>query len=165
MKTTIRILLFTIVMSGTPAVWAELQDFAGKPHKLADYTGQGKWTVVMLWASDCHVCNAEVEQYIQFHEERRQKDATVLGISLDGQAKKQAAEAFLQRHHVTFPNLIGEPLEVAGLFESLTGGAWAGTPTFLVYNPKGELKAAQPGAVPTELIVEFIEQQSQVSTN
>jgi len=44
------------------------------------------------------------------------------------------------------------------MYEIISRGPWVGTPTILVYNPKGELLAAQPGAVPTELIEEFIEQ-------
>ncbi len=142
--------------------WSALQDFAGNPKKLSDYTGNGKWTVVMIWASDCHVCNSEAEQYVQYHEANNKQKAVVLGITLDGQSKKTEAEAFIKRNDVTFTNLIGEPEEVATLFETLTGGSWVGTPTFLIYNPAGELKAAQPGAVPTELIDEFIQQQSSI---
>ena len=140
--------------------WTALQDLDGNPKKLADFTGQGKWTVVMFWASDCHVCNAEAEQYIQYHEANKEKRASVVGITLDGKSKKAEAEAFIKRHAITFPNLIGEPVDVAGLYESLTGGSWVGTPTFLIYNPAGELKAAQPGAVPTELIDDFIKEQT-----
>lgn len=147
----------------TPA-WATLEDFNGKPHQLNEFTGQGNWTVVMFWASDCHVCNAEAEQYIQFHEAHKDKDAKILGISLDGEAKKKDAEAFIKRHAVTFPSLLGDPGEVASMYEKLTGGTWVGTPTFLVYSPTGELKAAQPGAVPPELIEEFIKQQSSQNT-
>jgi len=156
--------LLTINLIVAVPVLAEIQDFTGQAHSLGDYTGKGKWTVVMIWASDCHVCNAEAEQYIQFHEAHKNKDATVIGLSLDGQARKKDAEAFIKRHDVTFTNLIGEPEEVAGLYESLTGASWVGTPTFLVYNPEGELKAAQPGAVPTETIEEFIAQQSLVKS-
>lgn len=137
---------------------AELQDFSGKPSEISDFAGNGKWTTVIIWRSDCHACNAEAEQYIQFHESYKDKHIQVLGISLDGQKKLGEAKAFIKRHDVTFPNLIGEPDEVALMYETISGGPWVGTPTILVYNPKGELLAAQPGAVPPELIEEFIEE-------
>lgn len=140
------------------ACWAELTDFEGATTRLADYTGQGKWTIVMFWASDCHVCNAEVEQYIQFHEAHKESDANVLGISLDGNARLAAAREFIKRHDVTFPSLIGEPEAVANLYQELSRSYWVGTPSFLVFNPQGELKAAQPGAVPAGLIESFIKQ-------
>jgi peroxiredoxin len=157
-----------VLLSGfmfSSLAWSALQDFNGKPGKLEDYTGKGKWTVVMFWASDCHVCNAEAQQYVKYHEANKKEKVVILGVTLDGQDKKAEAEAFVKRNAVTFDNLIGEPEEIASLFESLTGGTWVGTPTFLIYNPAGELKAAQPGAVPTSLIDEFIVQQSKQAQN
>jgi len=133
-----------------------LQDFKGTPHNLDEYKGKGKWTIVMLWASDCHVCNEEAHQYVDFHKKHQSKDATVLGISLDGQGKKADAEDFLKEHKINFPNLIGEPMEVASLYRELTGENFRGTPTFLIYSPNGDLRAQQVGAVPTDLIEQFM---------
>lgn len=155
-----RLFLVSVALLVAASSWAELMTLDGKPQKIENFTGKGKWTVVMFWASDCHVCNAEVEQYIQFHRAHKDTNASILGITLDGQSKREAARGFVTRHAVTFPNLIGEPEEVADQFQTLTGTAWVGTPTFLVYNPKGELKAAQPGAVPAELIEQFIKENS-----
>lgn len=140
---------------------AELKDFAGKPAAISDFTGKGKWTALIIWASDCHVCNVEAEQYIQFHEENKDKNITMLGLSMDGNAKLADAMSFIKRHHVTYPNLIGEPAAVAAMYQRLTGDQWVGTPTILVYDPQGELQAAQPGAVPVELIEEFVRSKEQ----
>jgi peroxiredoxin len=137
---------------------AQLKDFSGKPQNLSDYTrGKDVWTVVILWASDCHACNVEAKQYVQFHEANKNKNIRMLGVSMDGEKKIADARAFIKRHAVTYPNLIGEFDEVAGMYESLTGGTWLGTPTILVYDPAGKLQAAQPGAVPVEIIKEFIQ--------
>jgi peroxiredoxin len=137
-----------------------LKGFDGTFHTLDEYTGQGQWTVVMLWASYCPVCNEEAGGYVKFHEAHKDKDAAVVGISLDGMDNKADAEAFIQRHGVTFPNLIEEPDTVIKLYASLSGQNTFGTPSFLVFNPKGELRAAQTGAVPTSLIETFIEKES-----
>ncbi len=144
-------------------VWA-LSTFDGKPADVTDYTGGGKWLVVMIWASDCHVCNQEASQYVDFQFVHHDDDASVLGISIDGQAKKAEAEKFIARHDVNFPNLIGEPGEVAEWFARITGSAFVGTPTFLFYNPAGKLVAKQVGAVPTEMIEAFMQQQASAKT-
>lgn len=136
-----------------------LQGMDGNIHTLNEFTGQGKWTVVMLWASDCHVCNAEAKTYDKFHRAHREKDATILGVSLDGADKKAEAEKFIQRHSVHFPNLIGEPATVEQLYSQLTGQRWVGTPSFLIYSPSGELRAAQAGAVPVNLIESFMKKE------
>ncbi len=137
---------------------AGLQDFNGKPKDISDYSGKGKWLVVMIWASDCRVCNKEAHAYVDFHFVHSDDDAQVLGISIDGQAKMAEAQKFIERHKINFPNLIGEPAVVANLFTQLTGTHFAGTPAFLFYDPKGELRAQQLGAVPIELIEDFIKQ-------
>lgn len=137
-----------------------LKDFDGDLHSLNEYTGKGKWTVVMLWASDCHACNAEAKQYVKFHEAHKDKDAVILGVSLDGEMKKSEASQFIQRHGVTFPNLIEEPGKIESLYASLSGQRWIGTPSFLIYSPTGELRAAQVGAVPTHIIESFISKES-----
>ncbi len=134
-----------------------LQDFSGKSRSIDEFTGKGKWTVVMIWASDCHVCNHEAHNYIDFHFVHSDKDATVLGISIDGRAGKANAEAFINRHQVNFPNLIGDAVAVADWFTGLTGAPWIGTPTFLIYAPDGVLKAQQVGAVPTPIIEDFMQ--------
>ena len=143
----------------SPLASAEIkgfEDFNGKPQVLENYLGKGKWTIVMMWASDCHICNREAHEYVDFHMIHSDTDATVLGISLDGDSRKKAAEKFIKKHSVDFPNLIAEPEYVSALYKELTGQYFAGTPSFLIYSPEGELKAAQAGAVPTKLIEDFI---------
>ncbi|MDH5444051.1 MAG: TlpA family protein disulfide reductase [Gammaproteobacteria bacterium] len=137
-----------------------MTDFSGKPATIEQYTGKGKWTIVMFWASDCLICNKEARHYDEFHLKHKNKDAIVLGVSMDGQANKKAAEGFIKEHKLNFPNILGEPEDVAVFFYDSTGEHWAGTPTFLIYSPKGELKVQQIGAVPVPLIEEFIQQQT-----
>jgi peroxiredoxin len=160
------LLLLSALMFTPLLAWAQwgLQDFSGTQRDIDAYAGKGKWLIVMIWASDCHVCNAEAGAYVGFHERHKDNDATVLGISMDGEAKKDEARAFIERHHVTFPNLIGEAHAVAWMFTALTGLSWVGTPTFLIYSPSGELVAQQVGAAPVPLIEEFIQKHQTDST-
>lgn len=161
------LLLITLILMSGLAI-AEystgmLRGFDGSIHSLDEYTGQGQWTVVMLWASDCSACNAEARSYEKFHQAHKDSDARILGVSLDGRGKKTDAEAFISRHGITFNNLIDEPESVASMYTDLTGKSWIGTPTFLLFSPIGELRAAQVGAVPVEIIEKFIAKESAIS--
>jgi len=171
--TTLSAILFTLSFSTHSLATSEqdeqdkkfisetvFQDMEGNNRVLSEYLGKGKWTIVMLWISDCHVCNQEASEYDDFHEKHKEDDARILGISMDGIEGKQDAMAFIKRNEVEFPNLIGDPQTVAALYIGLTGGDWVGTPTFLIFSPSGILKAAQPGAVPVSLIEEYISQNS-----
>ena len=134
----------------------ELKDFDGKPHKVEEYTKKGKWLIVMIWASDCHVCNKEAVHYVALHERQKNKNISLLGISIDGWDNILDAEAFVDRHKITFPNLIGSLERVETVFRHYTGGELTGTPTFLIFSPDKKPFAAQAGAVPVAIIEQLI---------
>ena len=135
----------------------EFHDLTGQPQSVASYTGKGDWLVLMIWASDCHVCNLEAKDYAQFHRSRRHDGIRLLGLSVDGAAKKTQAAEFIRRHDLPFANLIGEPIGVAWYFAALSGSQFRGTPSFMVFGPDGELAAAQAGAVRPDKIAAYIE--------
>lgn len=139
---------------------AGLTDFKNTPKTIEDFSGKGKWLLVMFWASDCHICNKEAHQYVDFHFTHSDKDATVLGISADGNERFKDAKKFIKRHSVDFPNLIGEPEDVAAIYGKYSNSQWVGTPSFLLFSPKGEVMAAQVGAVPPEVIEDFMKKNS-----
>ena len=154
------LLISILLIAGIVPAQAELQHMNGNPATLQDNVGKGKWTLVMLWASDCHICNREASEYVDFHFVHSDDDATMLGITMDGQAKKAEAEKFISKHKVNFPNLIGEPADIDKLYYELTGAHFVGTPSFLLFDPKGEIQAMQVGPLPTDIVENFIKEQS-----
>ena len=146
------ILLSSGAISQASATEPLFTDFNNKPHELKEYFGHDRWTVVMIWASDCGICNKEISNYMDFNFKHKDTLAHIVGISIDGKLKKTEAEKFIQRHEVDFPNLLAEPDRLAHWFEYLTGQNWVGTPTILIYTPSGRLQAQQAGAIPIELL-------------
>ena len=145
--------LAILFITVTQAAGVQLTSFDGSPDGLKAYTGKGKWVIAMIWAHDCHVCNQEAHEYVAFHNKHKDKDAVMLGISMDGQEQTKQAQNFVNKHNIPFTTLIGEPEKIAGLYEQMT---WIGTPTFIIFHPSGKLVAEQAGAVPTELLENFI---------
>jgi peroxiredoxin len=162
MKNLFRLSIVLVLFTAPLAAYAGgLTDFSGRPRTIADYTGHGKWLVVMFWAHDCKYCNRDVASKERMYRQYRNKNITVLGVSMDGQEHRQGAIDFIRRHKVTFPNLIGEPQDVVDSFMQYTGDNWAGTPTFLIFDPEGKVRAEQAGAIPNSLIENFIREHSQ----
>jgi peroxiredoxin len=166
MVNKLNLLAFFLVtfMAATGAIAKDASSpFLGNESAINQYAGKGKWLVVMIWASDCTVCNREAHNYVDFHKLHKDKDAQMLGLSIDGKEKTKEAVEFLQRHQINFPNLIAEPMDVATMYQERTGDNWIGTPSFMVFNPRGELIGAQAGAVPVSIIESFIERESAAS--
>ena len=134
----------------------DLKDLEGKTSIIQNYTGDGKWLIVMIWASDCSVCSQTAPKIVDFHERHKDKDMSVLGIALDGYEERQAVVKFIDRNALTFPNLIAEMPDFALRYEFEVGERLLGTPTYLVFSPDGELVANNPGPVEPAALERFI---------
>lgn len=132
-----------------------VKDMQGRERNVSEYIGRGDWTVVAIWAHDCHVCNQEIHQMNFFHDEHKGKGVKVLGVSVDGWSRQKQAMGFVNKHELEFPNLIIEPRQEVML--RFGGGRFVGTPTFYVYTPKGELVARNIGPVSGDTISQFIQ--------
>lgn len=137
-----------------------LYDFKGEQKRVEDYLGHGKWTVVMFWASDCHICHKKAPDYVAFQEKHKDGNIRMLGMVIDGKINKADAETFINEYKLNFPNLTGDPEDVAGFYQDNTGSYFVGTPTFMIYSPDGKVRAADAGAIPVSVIEEFIASQT-----
>lgn len=155
----VALLLFSAVSAAGPG-GETLYDFEDRPHALEEFLGKGKWLVVTVWASDCAVCNREIHQMVAFHEAHRHGHASVLGISVDGPARKGEALAFIERHKVSFPNLLDDGTAFKSIYLRETGRPWfGGTPMHLVYAPDGALAARRIGSLARAEAEAFIEKE------
>ena len=148
------LVLFAPVLAHAASPDIPVKDMQGQERNMGDYIGRGEWTVVAIWAHNCHVCNQEIHQMSFFHDEHKGKGVKVLGVSVDGWAKQKQVRGFVNEHELEFPNMIIEPRQETML--RFGGGRFVGTPTFFIYTPEGELVARNIGAVDGETITQFI---------
>lgn len=148
-------LLCTWLLITTPAT--AMTDLQGQTVKIENMVGKGKWTVMKIWASDCHVCRQTIHYLSDF--EVSFPEADVYGISIDGQAGKTQAQAFVRQYSLKFPNLISDLSEMNAYLNKAAGEELYGTPTLLVFNPQGKLIAVQPGPVTADELVAFIKKE------
>ena len=129
------VFLPVLAMAAGPTL--KLPDPEGKMHSVGDYLGQGKWTVVAVWSVDCPICKKDIFHMAFFHDEHKNRDATVLGISIDGSGETKRVREFIRNQSLGFPNLIGTP----DTPEQISKRSFVGTPTYFIFNPKGEFLA------------------------
>ncbi|MCF6211055.1 MAG: TlpA family protein disulfide reductase [Gammaproteobacteria bacterium] len=143
-----------ITISGTAVaepVDFELEDIHGVKHRLSDY--RGKWVVVNYWATWCPPCLDEIPELVDFHEEHKDKDAVVLGISFEEVGNKKLRH-FTEEYFINYPILRSQPGPSGEL------GEIPGLPTTYLISPDGEIAARQVGSVTAKLIADFITAQA-----
>jgi peroxiredoxin len=121
----------------------KLQDLSGKVHNANEYIGKGRWVIVSVWSADCPICQREMYHMTFLHDERKDKDVRVLGLSIDGQTNRAKAQEFADDQSLNFPNLLGNP----GDATRLSGYPLAGTPTYYFFAPDGKFATLRVGAL------------------
>lgn len=155
----LKIGLFITMMLGSSAY--AFTDLDGKKDSIMNHIGKDKWTIVEVWASDCHACRMHMPEMVEF--DGKLKNARILGISLDGQNGMDDAEDFIAEFDIKFKNLLTNPIEMSIWMEQSIGESLRGTPTFILFDPKGMLVAAQPGIVSVTSLEKFIMDNTKVA--
>lgn len=152
----------TILALGLLIISTHLQaftDLQGKPIQLLDHVGKGKWTVFEVWSSDCPYCPDGVFYMKDF--KARYPQADLYGISLDGDSGqttgRQLAQGFIKKHQINFPTLMSSTLELDHFLTKQGEPALIGTPALIIYNPQGELKGVESGAIIAQDVIDFIQ--------
>ncbi len=122
--------------------------------------GDGEWQVVMIWATNCHVCAEMKPKLSAFHDKYKDSGTKVYGIALDGHARTKQVKQYMIDHKVTFPTYIGELDLIAMNFELNSEAPLTGTPTYMVFTPTGELIAIDYGMLNIEALEKFIARNS-----
>lgn len=147
------LLLFTLFISNTSLAMTNLNTNA--PTRIADYAGKGHWTIMQAWMSNCAICNKEMPEFVK--NAPRFPNTKVVSISLDG--NKQRAQQFVTKHHVNFPTILSNVQEFNKYLLQAADEKLTGTPTYLIFDPRGALVAVQQGHVPFGSIYNFITSQ------
>jgi len=146
-----------LLLSNTASAFTKITD--GKQDDIKNHIGNGKWTILEVWASDCPQCRRHMPEMVKF--DGKLKNARMLSVSLDGQRGIQDAKDFISEFGMKFPTIISNPIEMNVWMQENLGESLIGTPTFILFDSEGKLVAAQPGIVSTASLEKFIMQNSE----
>ncbi len=129
-----------------------MQGIDGQQHQLDDYIGKGQWVVVNVWATACPYCRRELFDLASFHEKHANKDAMVLGLTLDlatfGVPDSEHVKNFAESYLIEYPLLL-----VSGeLASQVTGKHVHTVPMTFFYNPEGKLVYHFTGEMDVEML-------------
>ena len=163
---TLMTALLILSFAGTPVIAEEypplgLKTLQGKPASLDQWVGKGKWVLVMFWAVHCKYCEMNKPAINAFYAKHKNRDATVVGVSIDGMAQIDAIRNKLRQAPTKFPNYVADLSLMALNYEIAALEPFRGTPTYWFFSPRGELKAVNPGPVRVEALEAYMARFSQ----
>ena len=126
--------IFAALVLATSSAWTAAAEFSisdtgGKTHSLGKY--QGKWVLVNFWATWCPPCLAEIPEFSELYQSRKNKDLMVLGIAVDYDDPKLVFE-FAEKQKMSYPLILGDD-DVTSQFGKINV-----LPTTFLYDPKGK---------------------------
>lgn len=157
------IIRLALLISGliTMGTASALTDMQGNKKHFNELLGNGKWTVLEIWSSECPACPDAV--FYMNNLKARYDKAELIGISVDGDYGADGpdmAKRFIKQHKITFPSLFSSTEEIDGFLAPL-GEELFGTPSVLIFDPRGKLRGIEVGAIISQDVIDFIEREEQ----
>lgn len=90
-------------MPGTMFTDLSLNDTQGKPRKLSEFVGKGKYVLIDFWASWCGPCRREMPNVKALYEKYKNKGFDIVGLSLDNDEK--AWKTAIEKMGITWNHL------------------------------------------------------------
>lgn len=148
--------LLLLVSATAPAGDVALRTLDGNDTGLGGIVTQGKWTLVMVWTTYCGVCREQYPIVSAFHERHHERDAVVMGISLDGFEAMEKVARYREDKAHAFPTVVAEAGDFGEKYTQWTGETFTGTPTYLLFDPERGLRAFLDGPVTADALESYI---------
>lgn len=156
--TTVQWLLvaLTLLLTAAPLHAFQLQALNADRVNLNDYVGNGRWTLVMFWSTDCIPCEEQKPMIEAFHSDHHDKDAQVVGIALDGMQNIGGIQKLVDHHSPSYPNLVVFSDVFHRQYQELTGKSFRATPTYMLYDPSGAVAGVRAGKIERTMLESIV---------
>jgi len=145
---------FGIASASSPDI--SLQSLEYKSISLNESVNDGKYTLVMIWSTDCAACEMQKPMIQSFFSDYSDNTATVVGIANDGMGKLDEISDLIDKNEPTYPNFIASPKTFFSEFEIATGKKFRATPTYIMYDPEGKVMGVAVGPITRDKLDQIV---------
>jgi len=156
-----RLLLVLALFASFELVYANivdirLQTLAKANVSIKDMVNDGKYTLVMIWSTDCVACEEQKPMIQAFHKDYSETKAKVIGIANDGMGLLDEIKKLINKNEPAYPNYVASPDTFFSEFEIATGKKFRATPTYIMFNPKGKIIGVAVGQITREKLDQIV---------
>ena len=147
-----------LLLVASPVHAFQLESLKSERVNLNDYVGDGRWTLVMFWSTDCIPCEEQKPMIEAFHQDHHKIDARVVGIALDGMENYAGIKKLVDHHSPSYPNLVVFTDVFHRQYKELTGKGFRATPSYLLFSPDGQLAGSRAGKIDRAMLESVVRQ-------
>lgn len=150
----ILMIVFTFTSSADPGqiIFPEDQLQSALENELQD----GRWELVMFWATYCHICKKDFKKLAAFIEDNPEISLTLVGVVIDGIEEEKSTRALVKKHDLDYTHLITDYDRADIVYREMSGQRLMGTPSYLLYNPQNKLVAFNTNAIDVEALEIYV---------
>jgi len=134
----------------------QLQSLSSKKKSLNKIVNDGKYTLVMIWSTDCAACEEQKPMIQAFHKDYSDANASVVGIAHDGMSLIGEIKKIINKNDPAYPNYVASPETFFSEFEIATGKKFRATPTYIMYNPDGQIMGVAVGQITRDKLDQIV---------
>lgn len=113
---------------------------------------QGRWELVMFWATYCPVCKRDFEKLAKFIDENPEIPFSVIGVVVDGIDEREKAINQINNRHLDYTHVMTDFDRSNKLYQEVTNTALIGVPSQLLYDKENKLAGFSRNALDIEAL-------------
>jgi len=120
---------------------------------------QGRWELVMFWATYCHICKRDFEKLEQFIKDNPSVPLTIVGVVTDGIESKQKALTQIAERNLNYAHVLTDFDHSNAMYQEISNTTLIGVPSQLLYDTKNELIAFSRNAIDLDALEVIVHQE------
>lgn len=119
---------------------------------------EGRWELVMFWATYCSVCKKDFKKIAGFMQENSSIPMTIIGVVTDGMEERKTTDALIEKHKLAYTHVVTDYPKSNELYQEVTGQRLIGTPSYLLYDKANKLVAFNANAIDLDALEIFVDE-------
>ena len=158
MKILYIILLTALVSTGFAIQGSMIQPADKIDTTVENQLQEGRWELVMFWATYCQVCKKDFVNLGEFIEDNPDLNFTLVGVVVDGVEEKAKTEELIEDRKLNYVHILTD-YDTANIFYTQnTNMRLMGTPSYILYDKDNKLVGVNPNGIDIEALDLFFNQ-------
>lgn len=158
MKYLYLILLITLISVGFAKQGTIMQPAGKIDSVVEDQLQEGRWELVMFWATYCQVCKKDFINLGDFIEDNPDLPFTLVGVVVDGVEEKAKTEELIEDRELNYVHILTDYETANEFYTKNTDMQLIGTPSYILYDKDNKLVGVNPNGIDIEALELFFDQ-------